>query len=179
MIRSIAHVLRKLHDSEPSGQARNIFDEVALWLSLARERGGWLPDDIDELVDAYKDMTARFGVFRTDRPCHLDLFLSNIITTQEGVHLIDWEYAGDGDYCFDLGLFFAAAQFSQQEEAIFLEAYGEVDTDFHKKVSLVKSLSAFREGVYGSLRGLVSDSAFDGNAHAKEHFDTFRSLLEI
>jgi len=61
--------------------------------------------------------------------CHNDPIAGNIIETKENdrLVLIDWEYAGLGEPCFDLAVVIRHHVLSVADTRIFLDAYGVVD----------------------------------------------------
>lgn len=55
---------------------------------------------------------------------HNDFFTMNILVDEnDGMHLIDWEYAGMSDYAHDFGTFTVCCQLSEQEASDALDAY--------------------------------------------------------
>lgn len=58
-------------------------------------------------------------------PCHHDLNLDNFLVTPTGkLHLLDWEYAGNGYAWFDLATFSIEARLDREQEYLFLQEYG-------------------------------------------------------
>lgn len=60
----------------------------------------------------------KFLVADGEKPvlCHNDFFGLNFLVTQDGeINLIDWEYAGMGDYANDFGTFAVCEQLSEEE----------------------------------------------------------------
>jgi Ser/Thr protein kinase RdoA (MazF antagonist) len=55
--------------------------------------------------------------------CHGDLRWHNMLSTPQGLRLIDFEHAGLGDAAFDLALFSARTPLSRHEELAVLDAY--------------------------------------------------------
>ncbi len=77
---------------------------------------------------------------RTDIPCHNDLWTSNLVLQDETekLYICDWEYATMGDPLFELAYFIESANLSNEQEKVFLDAYGEYDELFlirHKMLS--------------------------------------------
>lgn len=61
-------------------------------------------------------------------PCvtHNDFWPANILVDEsDGIHLIDWEYAGMGDYANDFGSFSVSSQLDDNEADRALEFYFE------------------------------------------------------
>ena len=63
--------------------------------------------------------------------CHNDFFGLNFLVSEEGhVDLIDWEYAGMGDYANDFGTFCVCEQLTEEEMRRALTHYfGRTPTD--------------------------------------------------
>ncbi|WP_339672904.1 choline/ethanolamine kinase family protein [Dasania marina] len=55
--------------------------------------------------------------------CHNDLVAENVLLSDSGLHLIDWEYSALGDPYFDLATVILNQQLSQQDEQWFLHSY--------------------------------------------------------
>ncbi len=57
------------------------------------------------------------------RPCHNDLWESNLIDHGHLIRIIDWEYAGMGDICFDLANFAIHYNTPDAQDEALLRAY--------------------------------------------------------
>lgn len=73
--------------------------------------------------------------------CHNDFFGLNFLVTQDGtINLIDWEYAGMGDYANDFGTFAVCEQLSEEEMYRALTYYFErtpTDSEWRHNLGLV------------------------------------------
>lgn len=56
-------------------------------------------------------------------PLHLDVHAENLLITDEGMMLIDWEYASDGDIAFEMAFIFRANQMDIPAQKAFLATY--------------------------------------------------------
>ncbi|MCV9877706.1 thiamine kinase [Brenneria izbisi] len=56
-------------------------------------------------------------------PLHLDVHAENLLITEQGVMLIDWEYASDGDIAFEMAFIFRANQMDTPAQLDFLATY--------------------------------------------------------
>ncbi|MFC3395286.1 thiamine kinase [Brenneria rubrifaciens] len=56
-------------------------------------------------------------------PLHLDVHAENLLITRNGIMLIDWEYASDGDIAFEMAFIFRANQMDSPAQMRFLETY--------------------------------------------------------
>lgn len=117
---------RSLHESGAVVERRfDFFEEASRYESLLRRRG---PIDIP----GYDEMAAKVARLeehvRADHArtclCHNDFFDLNFLVDASGkYYLIDWEYAGMGDYANDFGTLCTCCQFDEDEMASALSAY--------------------------------------------------------
>lgn len=56
-------------------------------------------------------------------PCHNDPLCANWVRGSDGLHLVDWEYAGMNDPLWDLADVSIEAEYGEKEDAAFLTAY--------------------------------------------------------
>jgi thiamine kinase-like enzyme len=106
------------------------------------------------------------------RPCHNDLLNANFILEGERVVIVDYEYAGMGDFFFDLGNLSVNNGFDDDADEALLELYfGEVTPPRRARLKLMRIMSDFREAMWGHLQGALSSLDFDYEGYAQEHFD--------
>jgi thiamine kinase-like enzyme len=100
----IARALRAFHATPPLPTAFDVYELVAEQRAIA----GALPADYEALLATAARIRDAFGD-RPDHapvPCHNDLLAANFLAAPGGgggVRILDWEYAGNNDRCFDLG----------------------------------------------------------------------------
>lgn len=56
---------------------------------------------------------------------HMDIHAGNIIVDRDGLHLIDWEYASDGDVALELAATIAGNGLDKQSQSDLTERYAE------------------------------------------------------
>jgi thiamine kinase-like enzyme len=110
------------------------------------------------------------------RPCHNDLLNANFIDDGERIRIVDWEYAGMGDPFFDLGNFSINHELTPDEDERLLDAYdaGDHRTDRQARLArltLMRTVSDFREAMWGVLQQGISSLDVDFVAYAAEHFE--------
>lgn len=106
-------------------------------------------------------------------PCHNDLLPGNVLAADGRVILVDWEYAGMGHRCFDLGNFAVNHQLGPADEDALLAAYfQEAVTDARRAgLALMRIVSDAREAAWGVVQAEVSELDFDFSAYAHRHFE--------
>ncbi len=110
------------------------------------------------------------------RPCHNDLLNANFIDDGQRIRIVDWEYAGMGDPFFDLGNFSINHELTADEDVLLLAAYDGPDhaadrTARLARLTLMRTVSDFREAMWGVLQQGVSTLDVDFVGYAGEHFD--------
>jgi len=100
----LAEICRRLHAAPRFVSDFDMFDVQRRYLAVVTEHGFRLPDDylsfgpvvrlIEEALRASAGPTV---------PCHNDLLAANIMDDGDRLWLIDYEYSGNNDPCFELG----------------------------------------------------------------------------
>ena len=100
----VAEACRRLHAGGRFGNDFDMFDIQPRYLDVARSRGFRVPDGYDDLKPAFDAARAALAVRDTGTvPCNNDLLAANFIDDGERIWLIDYEYSGNNDPCFELG----------------------------------------------------------------------------
>ncbi len=101
-----------------------MFARQAGYLATVRERGFRLPATYDDHADAWADVRrALEAAPRPTVPCNNDLLAANFIDDGQRVWLIDYEYSGNNDACFELGNTSTECNFTPEQTEAWTEAY--------------------------------------------------------
>ncbi len=159
--------IRLVHDGPPIPGRFDSFRVVEAYRSTAAAHGVAVPAAYDEAQALAREIEHRRGS-PPARPCHNDLLNANFIDDGTRLRIVDWEYAGMGDPCFDLGNYAVNHELDPDGEAELLAAYGSDDT---AGVALMRFMSDFREAMWGVVQQGISRIDFDFPAYAEEHFE--------
>lgn len=100
----VADACRRLHAAPPFVSDFDMFAVQRRYLAIVQEFGFRLPDDYLSFVPIVRTIE---GVLRASAgppvPCHNDLLAANVMDDGERIWLIDYEYSGNNDACFELG----------------------------------------------------------------------------
>jgi thiamine kinase-like enzyme len=101
---AIVDAVRALHSGPPLANDFDSFDLMHRYLDVIARRGLRMPDRFAEFLPVIEQIQAALAV-RAARPvpCHNDLLAANLLDDGERIRLIDYEYAGNNDACFELG----------------------------------------------------------------------------
>jgi len=101
-----------------------MFDIQKRYLAVVSERGFRLPERYLEFAGAVERIRAAVAVKAGPPvPCNNDLLAANLIDDGEQVWLIDHEYAGNNDPCFELGNIWSEANLADGLLDVLVEAY--------------------------------------------------------
>ena len=103
-IARIAAACRQLHAGGRFAGDFDMFDIQRRYRSVVASRGMRIPDGYDELAGQFEAMRAALAVRPVPTvPCNNDLLAGNFIDDGDRIWLIDYEYSGNNDPCFELG----------------------------------------------------------------------------
>ncbi|OTA16145.1 hypothetical protein Xvie_02188 [Xenorhabdus vietnamensis] len=115
----LAHTLAILHRHSLVGYPLQLKKQIAFqWQQIDRKRLSprWL-----RLHKFF--MATRMPAVLKMAPAHMDVHSDNLLMTEEGLKLIDWEYAADVDIGFSLAVLFKGNQWNEIQQQIFLDYY--------------------------------------------------------
>ncbi|MFG1680180.1 phosphotransferase [Nonomuraea sp. NPDC049269] len=103
-LRRLAEVCGRLHAGPRFARDFDMFEVQRGYLEIVRTRGYRLPAKYLDFMPEVERIRKCLDIRDAGRvPCHNDLLPGNIIDGGERLWLIDYEYAGNNDPCFELG----------------------------------------------------------------------------
>ncbi len=169
----IAQACRQLHSGGRFGNDFNMFDIQARYLSVARSRGFRVPAGYDDLMTQFQAARAALAVRDEGTvPCNNDLLAANFIDDGDRIHLIDYEYAGNNDPCFELGNIWGECHLSLEGLAELVTAYyGRTLRSKIARARLLGLAGKYGWTLWGAIQSAASPIDFDFWAWAMERFD--------
>ncbi len=176
-IARVAASLRRIHDGPAIPGLFVPLRIVEAYRALALARGVRIPTEFELAASIGRRIELACLANPIElRPCHNDLLNANFIDDGERIRIVDWEYAGMGDPFFDLGNFSINHELSPEEDAALLATYDGPDVHPARvtrlaRLTLMRTVSDFREAMWGVLQQGVSTLDVDFVAYAGEHFE--------
>ena len=176
-LRRVGDSLRRIHDGPPIPGLFIPLRIVEAYRALAAARGVRIPPEYELAMALARRIELAFLSNPVElRPCHNDLLNANFIDDGTRIRIVDWEYAGMGDPFFDLGNFSVNHGLTAEEDAEVLRAYErDVRPDRLARLTLMRTVSDFREAMWGVLQQGISSLDVDFVAYAGEHFERLLS----
>ena len=119
-----AAAIRRLH-SGPRFQGRfDMFERQPSYLKTCLDNGFRIPDDYLDHADTFEEVARVLNATdQTTVPCNNDLLAGNFIEDGDKMWLIDYEYSGNNDPCFELGNTWSEVGMTADQLDDFVTAY--------------------------------------------------------
>jgi thiamine kinase-like enzyme len=175
----VAAACRQLHRGPRFVSDFDMFEIQPRYLAIVREHGYRLPDRYEEFGDKAQQVRRALAVHATPTvPCNNDLLAGNFIDDGEKLWLIDYEYAGNNDPCFELGNLWSEADLTAEQLDELMEAYdGELLRHRVARARLWGLMSKYGWTLWGSIQSSVSKIDFDFWEWGMEKYD--RAVAEF
>ena len=172
-LRRIGRACRQLHGADRFDGDFDMFEIQRRYRSVVAERGITIPAGYDDLMDKF-DAAARALAVRDEGtvPCNNDLLAANFIDDGEKIWLIDYEYSGNNDACFELGNIWGECRLSDEALATLIaEYYGRPLRNKIARAMLLGLAGKYGWTLWGAIQAAVSPIDFDFWSWAMERFD--------
>ncbi len=172
-IARVAQACRKLHAGERFDGDFDMFDVQRRYRAVVAARGIAIPAGYDELMDSF-DAAAQALAARDEGtvPCNNDLLAANFIEDGRRIWLIDYEYSGNNDPCFELGNIWAECHLPDAALASLVTGYyGRSLRNKVARAMLLGLAGMYGWTLWGAIQSAVSPIDFDFWAWGMERFD--------
>jgi thiamine kinase-like enzyme len=175
-----ADACRRLHAGPRFTGDFDMFSRQAGYLEVVRQHGMSLPAGYADHADAWDDVRRALAAApRPTVPCNNDLLAANYLDDGEQVRLIDYEYSGNNDACFELGNTTTECNFSEDMVDAWCEAYfGDPTPADRARVRVQALCSEYGWALWGFIQEATSPIDYDFHSFGMERFEkadaTFR-----
>jgi len=174
-----ADVCRILHDGQRFVGDFDMFRVHRRYLDLVREHGHRLPERYLDFAPAVDRIATALAVQAGPTvPCNNDLVAANFIDDGDRLWVIDFEYAGNNDACFELGNIWAESKLTKDQLEMLVGAY-YVRPLRHKvaRARLFGLMSNYGWTLWASIQDATSSIDFDFWSWGMEKYD--RAVAEL
>ncbi len=169
----IARACQALHRGERFDGDFNMFEIQRRYRAVAADRGFKIPDSYDEYAGAFGAAELALAANADGTvPCNNDLLAANFIDDGDKIWLIDYEYSGNNDACFELGNIWAESHLSDDAlAALVTEYYGRPLRNKIARARLLGLVGKYGWTLWGAIQAAVSPIDFDFWTWGMERFD--------
>ena len=180
VLQRAADATRRLHAGPRFVNDFDMFARQAAYLRTVRDQGYWLPPGYDDHAAAWSDVRRVLTAIAPPTvPCNNDLLAANFIDDGTAAWLIDYEYSGNNDPCFELGNTATECNFAPAQVEAYVEAYfGSPTPADLARVRLQMLCSEYGWSLWGFIQAAASPIDHDFRGWGLERYDkaaaTFR-----
>jgi thiamine kinase-like enzyme len=159
----VAAACRTLHGARRFRDDFDMFEIQPRYLRLVQERGFRLPEGYLEYEPHVVRIKGAMAVQDEGTvPCNNDLLAENFIDVGDGFRLIDYEYSGNNDACFELGNVWSESNLAlEQLDELVAHYYGRPLANKVARARLWGLMSKYGWTLWASIQDSVSDIDFD------------------
>ncbi len=168
-----AAACRQLHGGPRFVGDFDMFARQAEYRRRIDEAGVWLPPSYDDYADKWARVRAVLTASAAGTvPCNNDLLAGNFIDDGKRVWLIDYEYSGNNDPCFELGNTATECEFTPELTEAWTAAYfGGADRGQLARVRLQSLCSEYGWSLWGFIQSATSSIDFDFRGWGMHRFE--------
>jgi thiamine kinase-like enzyme len=173
MLVRIAAACRRLHGAGRFAADFNMFEIQARYHATVSASGMRIPAGYAGLMPAFA--AAKYALAVRDEgtvPCNNDLLAANFIDDGERIWLIDYEYSGNNDACFELGNVAGECGLDDDALADLVAAYyGRPRRSRIARAKLYGLVARYGWTLWGAIQHSTSDLDFDFWSWAMERYE--------
>ncbi len=176
----IAAAIRRLHAGPRFLTDFNMFRLTDYYLGICNQRGIRIPDGYPERMPAVKQIEQALAVRPLPSvPCNNDLLAENYIDDGKSLRIIDYEYSGNNDPCFELG---NTCQELHYDEARIVEVctgyFGSPAADKIARMKLNMIMSDVGWGLWAAIQANISKIHYNFWGWAVERWDRAKTKMD-
>jgi len=169
----IARACATLHQAGRFAGDFDMFAVQAAYYATATASGMAIPAGYDDLMPAFAAARGALAVRAEGTvPCNNDLLAANFIDDGDRIWLIDYEYSGNNDPCFELGNIAGECGLDADALAALVTAYyGRPRRSRIARAQLFSLVSRYGWTLWGAIQHASSRLDFDFWSWAMERFE--------
>lgn len=176
----IAHAIKRLHAGRRFLTDFDMFRLTEYYLKVCSEREIRIPD-------GYRARMPTIGLIESAMaaeplptvPCHNDLLAENYMEVDGDLRLIDFEYSGNNDPCFELGNTCQELEYDEvQQEQVCASYFGRASAAMLSRMKLNMIMSDVGWGLWAAIQARISTIEFDFWGWAAQRWDRAVQKME-
>jgi thiamine kinase-like enzyme len=173
VIAKVARACRALHAGPRFQGDFDMFAQQPAYLKVVLDNGFRLPDSYLEFADQFDGIRRVLAATAEPTvPCNNDLLAANFVEDGDKVWLIDYEYSGNNDPCFELGNIWRECRLPVEGlEELVSAYYGRPLRHKIARARLQGTVSQYGWTLWGCIQNGSSPLEFDFWEWAMERYD--------
>lgn len=176
----IAASLCRLHAGPRFLRDFDMFRLTEFYLGIVDEHGIAIPRGFRDRMPAVAEVERALAVHALPKvPCHNDLLAENYIDDGRQLWIVDFEYSGNNDPCFELGDTAQECAYDEELRRALCEAYfGRPDPVQLARMELYAMMADVGWTLWAAIQAKISTIDFDFWGWATERWDRAVAVLD-
>jgi len=165
-IEQLVKNIKLLHNANPFLRNFNMLSQISYYQNILKK--DYLPQKLNRYVNNIKSLKDKLHLPNNKLvPCHNDLLPENIINKDNQIFIIDFDYSGNNDPCFELGNLSVEMEYDDEQiNKLIKSYYGEINENIISRVNLQGVVSDIGWSLWSYVQVKNSNLNFDYSTHA-------------
>jgi len=165
-IEQLVKNIKLLHNANPFLRNFNMLSQISYYQNILSK--DYLSQKLNRYVNNIKSLKNQLYLPHHKLvPCHNDLLAANIINKNNKIFIVDFDYSGNNDPCFELGNLSVEMEYDDEQiNKLVKSYYGEINENIISRVNLQGVVSDIGWSLWSYVQVKNSNLNFDYNAHA-------------
>ena len=177
-INKLVKNIKILHNAKPFLRKFDMFSQINYYQSILKS--GQLSQEKLKYINNIKILKHKLYL-PNDKlvPCHNDLLADNIIIKDKKIFIIDFDYSGNNDPCFELGNLSVEMKYDDDQiNELVKSYYGEIKENIVSRINLQGIVSDIGWSLWSYISAENSNINFDYSAHAMYRLERAINKIE-
>jgi thiamine kinase-like enzyme len=177
-IEQLVKNIKQMHNTKPFLKNFNMFSRISSYQNILKRF--YLPQKLNRYVNNIKSLEDKLYLPKHKLvPCHNDLLPGNIINKNNKIFIIDFDYSGNNDPCFELGNLSVEMQYdSNQINKLIKFYYGNINQRIVSRVNLQGIVSDIGWSLWSYIQAENSNLNYDYRTHATYRLERAINKIE-
>jgi len=165
-IEQLVKKIKLLHNANPFLRKFDMFNQISYYQNILKKDD--LPKKLFKHVNRIDALKKKLYITNDKLvPCHNDLLAENIINKDNQILIVDFDYSGNNDPCFELGNLSVEMEYDDEQiNKLVKSYYGEINENIISRVNLQGVVSDIGWSLWSYVQAKNSNINFDYKSHA-------------
>jgi len=177
-IKQLVKKIKLLHNAKPFLRNFNMLSQISYYKNILKEE--YLPKELFKYVNKIETLKQKLYLTKDNLvPCHNDLIAENIIKKDNQIYIVDFDYSGNNDPCFELGNLSVEMEYDDEQiKKLVKSYYGEINENIISKVYLQGVVSDIGWSLWSYVQAKISNNNFDYSMHGLNRLERVINKME-
>ena len=163
MVKKVAEAIKRLHGGPRFLTDFNMFRLTEYYLEICKKKDILIPEGYPDRITTIQKIEQAMDIHPLPTlSCNNDLLAENYIYDGNSIRIIDYEYSGNNDPCFELGNTCQELQYNDEQIAEVCEVYfGSPRVDMISRMKLNMVMSDVGWALWAAIQAKISTIEYD------------------